>query len=174
MGIEPFEGHVPKVAARAFVHSQATVLGEVEVHDEATVWPGAVLRGDQGTIVIGARSSVQDGSVAHATESRSRTLIGEECTVGHRVVLHGCVVGPRCLVGMGSLLLDNVQVGEWSFIGAGALLTPGKVFEPRSFILGSPARRVREVTAKEMEWITYSWKTYVDLGRRYLTPGPLS
>jgi carbonic anhydrase/acetyltransferase-like protein (isoleucine patch superfamily) len=165
--IERFESFAPQISPSAFVHAQATVIGEVTVGEEASIWPSTVLRGDQGAIRIGARTSIQDGSVAHATEKQSTTEIGEECTVGHRVILHGCKVGPRCLVGMGSILLDNVDVGEWSFIGAGSLLTPGKVYPPRSFILGSPGRRVREITEKEVQWITYSWKTYVDLCRRH-------
>lgn len=145
----------------------ATLIGQVEVGEEATIWPSVVLRGDHGAIRIGARTSIQDGSVAHATDGVSVTDVGEETTVGHRVVLHGCKVGARCLVGMGSVLLDNVELGEGCFLGAGSLVTPGKVFPPRSFILGSPAKRVREVTAKELEWIDYSWKAYVDLCKRY-------
>lgn len=143
------------------------MTGHVQIDEDATLWPGVVLRGDQGPIRIGARTSIQDGSVAHATWTVSETEIGEECTVGHRVILHGCRVGPRSLVGMGSTLLDNVELGEWCFVGAGTLLTPNKKFPPRSFILGSPGRRLREVSASEMDWIVASWKTYQELGRRH-------
>ena len=167
MPIETFEAHTPRVHPRAFVHPGAHLIGEVAVGDESSIWPSAVLRGDHGGIFIGDRTSIQDGSVAHATENRSTTRVGSQCTVGHRVVLHGCVVGDNCLVGMGSVLLDQAELGEWCFVGAGALLTSNKVFPPRSFILGAPARRVREVTAQEMQWIEYSWKAYVDLGRRH-------
>jgi carbonic anhydrase/acetyltransferase-like protein (isoleucine patch superfamily) len=164
--IEPFEKNIPRVHPLAFVHPGAYLIGEVEVGEEASVWPAAVLRGDHGAISIGARTSVQDGCVAHATHDRSQTKIGMECTVGHRVVLHGCQVADHCLIGMGSVLLDNVEVGGWSFVAAASLLTPERKFPPRSFILGAPGRRVREVTAAEMEWIASSWKSYVDLVRR--------
>jgi carbonic anhydrase/acetyltransferase-like protein (isoleucine patch superfamily) len=165
--IEPFEAFKPDVHPQAFVHPGAHVIGAVRVGAEASIWPSTVLRGDHGEIIIGERTSIQDGSVAHATEKLSTTVIGAECTVGHRTVLHGCRVGDRCLVGMGSILLDNVELGEWCFVGAGSLVTGNKKFPPRSFILGSPAKRVREVTSEEMEWITYSWKAYQDLARRH-------
>ena len=167
MGIDTFDRHTPRIHPDAYLHPGAWVIGDVEVAQEASLWPGAVLRGDHGAIRIGARTSIQDGSVAHTTENESETHVAEECTVGHGVILHGCRVGPRCLVGMGSILLDHAELGEWCFVGAGSLLTQGKKFPPRSFILGSPARRVREVTAQELERIVSSWKSYVDLGRRH-------
>ena len=165
--IETFEAFTPRVHPSAFVHPGAFLIGEVEIGEEASIWPAAVLRGDHGGIFLGPRSSFQDGSVAHATENRSTTRVGAQCTVGHRVVLHGCTVGDNCLVGMGSVLLDQAELGEGCFVGAGSLLTQGKRFPPRSFILGSPARRLRDVTARELEWIEYSWKAYADLARRH-------
>lgn len=167
MAIETFDRFSPRVDPTAFVHPAATLIGEVEVEAEASVWPSAVLRGDHGLIRIGPRTSLQDGSVCHATENRSQTIVGAECTVGHRAVLHGCRVGDRCLVGMGSIVLDGVQLGDGCFVGAGTLLTPGTQWPPNSFVLGAPGRRVREVSAQEREWITYSWKAYQDLARRY-------
>jgi len=167
MPIEPFEKFRPQISGKAFAHPQATLIGDVVVGEEASIWPGAVLRGDQGPIRIGARTSIQDGCVVHATEGNSETHIGAECTVGHRVILHGCRVGARCLVGMGSILLDNVQVGDDSFIAAGSLLTPGKVFPAGSFILGSPARRVRDISDEERRWVEFSWRTYVELWQRH-------
>jgi len=164
--IEPFGKNSPRVHPLAFVHPGAYLIGEVDVDEEASVWPAAVLRGDHGPISIGARTSVQDGCVAHATHDRSQTEIGMECTIGHRVVLHGCQVADHCLIGMGSVLLDNAEVGEWSLVAAASLLTPDRKFPPRSFILGAPGRRVREVSAAEMEWIASSWKSYVDLVQR--------
>jgi carbonic anhydrase/acetyltransferase-like protein (isoleucine patch superfamily) len=167
MGIESYERYTPRIHPDAYVHPGAWVIGDVEVAEDATVWPAAVLRGDHGAIRIGARTSIQDGSVAHTTENESETHVGEECTVGHGVILHGCRIGPRCLVGMGSILLDHAELGEWCFVGGGSLLTQNKKFPARSFILGSPARRVREVTAQELERIVSSWKSYQDLGRRH-------
>jgi carbonic anhydrase/acetyltransferase-like protein (isoleucine patch superfamily) len=167
MSSESFRGLVPRVHARAWVHASAVLLGEVELEEEASVWPATVLRGDVGAITIGARSNVQDGSVAHATGGVSVTRVGVETTVGHRVVLHGCLVGDHCLVGMSSTLLDNCRLGEWCFVAAGSLIPPGKVFEPRSFILGAPARRVREVNARELESIDHGWRVYLDLMKHY-------
>ena len=172
MAIEPFERFVPQIHPAAFIHPAATLIGEVTVGEEASVWPSAVLRGDHGAIRIGARTSIQDGSVGHATDGRSVTEVGEECTVGHRVVLHGCRIGHRCLVGMGSVLLDGAELGDECFLAAGSLVTPGKRFPPRSFLLGSPARRMREVTAEQLAWITYSWQAYQDLARRYKKAPP--
>lgn len=167
MPIETFENFTPRIHPEAFLHAGAHVLGDVEVGPDSTLWPAVVLRGDQGAIRIGARTSIQDGSIAHSTFDVSQTRVGDECTIGHRVILHGCIIGARCLVGMGSTLLDNVQLGDDCFVGANSLLTPGKVFPPRSFILGSPARRIREISPAELKWIEHSWKTYQDLGRRY-------
>lgn len=157
----------PVIHPRAWVHEGAFLLADVHLAEDVSVWPTVVLRGDVGRITIGARSNVQDGSVAHATTGVSATTVGEQCTIGHRVTLHGCTVGSNCLVGMGSTLLDNAVLGDGCFVAAGSLIPPGKVFEPRSFILGSPARRVREVTERELAAIDEGWRTYVGLMRRY-------
>jgi carbonic anhydrase/acetyltransferase-like protein (isoleucine patch superfamily) len=170
--IESFEAFSPRVHPSAFIHPGAYLIGEVEVGEEASIWPGATLRGDHGGIVIGARTSIQDGAIAHATHAISQTVIGAECTVGHRAVLHGCRVGDHCLVGMGAILMDNAELGEWCFLAAGALVPPGKVYPPRSFLLGTPARRLREITAEEERHIGYAWRAYQDLAQRYRARGP--
>lgn len=126
-----------------------------------------MLRGDCGRIVVGARTNIQDGTIAHATTGMSQTTIGAQCTIGHRVVLHGCAVGDNCLIGMGSLLLDGVEVGADCFVAAGSLLTPGKKFEARSFVMGAPARRIREVNADELAIIERSWRRYSQLLSSY-------
>jgi carbonic anhydrase/acetyltransferase-like protein (isoleucine patch superfamily) len=167
MPSEPFGALAPAIHPDAWVHASAQLLGDVRLDAGVSVWPTTVLRGDCGTIHVGARSNVQDGSVAHATRDVSSTTVGIECTIGHRVILHGCVVGDHCLIGMASTLLDNARVGEWSFVAAGSLLPPGRHFEPRSFIMGSPARRVREVSAREIEMIDHAWRVYADLVRGY-------
>ena len=167
MPIEPFDTFTPVVHPKAFVHPGAYVMGEVRIDEGASVWPGSVLRGDNGAVHLGARSSFQDGSVAHATDGVSRTTVGAECTIGHRVVLHGCSVADHCLVGTGSVLLDGVELGEWCFVGASTLLTPNKKYPPRSFILGHPGKRVREVGATELEAIRFGAVAYQDLLRRY-------
>jgi carbonic anhydrase/acetyltransferase-like protein (isoleucine patch superfamily) len=126
------------------------------------------LRGDCGTIRIGARTNVQDGSVAHATTGVSQTTVGVECTIGHRVILHGCTIGNRCLIGMGSIVLDGAELGDECFVAAGSVITPGKKYEARSFILGSPAKRIRAVTEKELEMIDGAWRSYARLMKSYV------
>ncbi|MFN7132818.1 MAG: gamma carbonic anhydrase family protein [Myxococcales bacterium] len=165
--LEKFEGHSPIVPASAFVHPAATVIGRVTLGENASVWPGAVLRGDHGAIRIGARSNVQDGAVAHTTEGISEVVVGEECTVGHRAILHGCRVADHVLVGMGAILLDNCEIGEWTLIGAGALVTARKKIPSGVMVLGNPGKIVRELTDEERDWIRYSWMTYVDYGERF-------
>ena len=166
-----FEGMTPRVHALAYVHPSAVLAGDVELAEEASVWPGCVLRGDSGWIRVGARTNLQDGTICHATTGVTNTTLGADVTVGHRVLLHGCTVGDSCLIGMGAIILDNVEIGEWSFVAAGSLLTPGKRFEPRSFILGSPARRIRELNAREREAILNGTRSYLELTRKYRTGG---
>ncbi len=167
MSSEAFEGLSPIVHPTAFVHPSALLLGDVRLGEEVSVWPTAVLRGDCGTIQIGARTNIQDGTIAHATTGFSETHLGMECTVGHRVILHGCTVGNRCLIGMGSIVLDGVEIGDECFVAAGSVVTPGKKFEPRSFLMGSPARRVREVSERDLMSIDAAWRSYVHLMQGY-------
>jgi carbonic anhydrase/acetyltransferase-like protein (isoleucine patch superfamily) len=166
--IEPFERLRPVVSPTAFVHDLAAVIGDVTLGDAVTVWPGASLRGDHGAIRIGPRTSIQDGAVAHGTERISEVDVGADCTVGHRAILHGCTVADHVLVGMGAILLDNCELGEWTIVGAGSLVTARKKFPPGVMILGSPAKVVRDLTDDERRWIEYSWKAYVDFGARFL------
>ncbi len=167
MTTEPFLGFSPQVHSSAWVHPSAHLIGDVIVDEDASIWPTVILRGDCGQIRIGRRSNIQDATVAHGTRGWSTISVGDECTIGHRALLHGCIVGHRCLIGMGSILLDNAEIGHDSFVAAGTLVPPGKVFEPRSFILGSPAKRVREVSSHDLEVIEISIQTYLDLMRSY-------
>ncbi len=167
MGIETYDGFTPKIHPTAFVHSSAQLLGEVELAEETSVWPTSVMRGDNGFIKLGARSNFQDGSVAHATLGASNTTVGSDCTIGHRVIIHGCTIGNACLIGMGSILLDNAELGDWCFVAAGSLITPRKKYEPRSFIAGSPAKRIREVKPEEMTMITHAAAVYRELAAKY-------
>ena len=167
MSSEAFEGLSPIVHPTAFVHASAQLLGEVELGEDVSVWPTAVLRGDCGAIRLGARTNVQDGSIFHATTGSSRTTVGSECTIGHRVILHGCTLGNRCLIGMGSILLDGVELGDECFVAAGSLLTPGKKYEARSFIVGSPAKRIRGVNEKDLAAIGNAWRSYLKLKSGY-------
>jgi carbonic anhydrase/acetyltransferase-like protein (isoleucine patch superfamily) len=167
VAIQSLQSFVPRVHPLAYVHPSAQLIGDVELGEEASVWPTAVMRGDNGRIALGTRSNFQDGAVAHATVGVSTTTIGTECTIGHRAVLHGCTVGNSCLVGIGATVLDGAELGDWCFVAAGSLIAPNRKFPPKSFILGSPGKVVREVTAKDMEWIVHSWRVYQDLARQY-------
>jgi len=149
-----------------FVADDARVIGRVRLGDRASVWFGAILRGDNDWIEIGARSNVQDGSILH-TDPGIRLIVGERVTVGHRVVLHGCSVGDGSLVGIGSTILNGARIGRECLIGAHALVTEGKEFPDGSLILGSPARLVRELDADERTRLAESAAVYVANGERY-------
>ena len=159
--IEPYLNTSPRIDPMAWVHQAATVIGDVEIGPQSSIWPHTTLRGDDGAIRIGARTSIQDGTVIHSTQSISSVTIGDEVTVGHNAIIHGANVGNHCLVGMGSILLDNVTIGDWCLIGAGTLLTQGIEIPAHSLVLGSPGRVVRQLKEKERNWIIYSWKRYV-------------
>jgi gamma-carbonic anhydrase len=165
--LERYKEHTPKVDPAAYVHEDATLIGDVEVGPESSIWPGAVLRGDDGPIRIGARTSVQDGSVVHMTKGLSAARVGDRVTVGHNVILHGCTVEDDCLIGMGAILLDNCVIGRGSLVGAGALVTQNKVIPPGSLVIGNPARIVRACGEKETGMIDHGWREYVDRCREY-------
>ena len=175
MPLRPFLEHHPRLGERVWIDPAATIIGDVEIGDDASIWPGAVVRGDVNWISIGARTSIQDGSVVHVTHDgpyapggRS-TFIGSDVTVGHRVTLHACTIGNKCLVGMGSVVLDNVVTEELVMIGAGSVVPPGKRLETRSLYVGSPARKVRDLTQPEIDFFSYSAAHYVQLKDEYLT-----
>ncbi len=163
-----FEGKKPKIGTDVFVADTARVIGEVELGDEASIWYGAILRGDIGKIVIGKRSNVQDNSVLHITPPDYPVIIGDDVTVGHGVILHGCKIGSRSLIGMGAVVLDGVEIGEESIVAAGAVVPPGKKFPPRSLIMGVPAKVVREVRDEDVKAILENAEEYVRLGKRHL------
>jgi gamma-carbonic anhydrase len=168
MTIHAFDGHKPEIHADAFVHPDATIIGNCVVGARSSIWPATVLRGDmKGKIVVGEDTSIQDGTVIHLTQDMSETIVGARCTVGHRVILHGCIVEDECLIGMGSIILDNARVGTGSLVGAGALVTQGMIIPPNSLVLGSPAKVVRPLKPKEREMIDGGWKTYVEYSRKY-------
>lgn len=169
--VEPFDGKVPQIHPRAWVHPSAVVIGEVELAEGVSVWPTAVLRGDMGPIRIGRDSNLQDGAVCHDTTDHSQTMVGERVTVGHRAVLHGCTIGDDCLVGMGAMILDRAVVGAGSFVAAGSLVPPGKVFPPGSFLMGSPAKLVRPTNDRDREMIAFGWTNYRDRLRLWLGSG---
>ncbi len=168
---ERFEGHHPKVHADAFVHAAAVVIGEVEVGAHSSVWPTAVLRGDDGPIRIGARTSIQDGTVVHNTEGLSTTTVGDRVTVGHRAVLHGCTIADDCIIGMGCIILDNAVVETGCIVGAGAVIPPGKRVRAGTVVVGNPMRVLRASTSEDREFIEFSWRAYVERVAQYTAAG---
>ncbi len=166
--IRTIDGKTPQLGQRVFLAETCSVIGDTIIGDDSSVWYSTVIRGDVMPIRIGARTSIQDGTVIHVTSDFSGTTIGDDCTVGHAAIVHACTVEDGCLIGMGSILLDGVVVGRGSLVGAGALVTPGTVIPPGSLVIGSPAKVKREINAKEREQILYGAKHYVELARRYL------
>lgn len=172
--VRPWRGIFPALGARVYVDPAAVIIGQVTVGDDSSFWPGAVARGDVNVITVGARTSVQDGSVLHVTHAGPYNaaghalVIGDDVTIGHRAVLHGCTVGSRCLIGMGAVVMDGAVVPDEVVIGAGALVTPGTRCEPRSLYLGSPARRARSLSDREIEQLAYSAAWYVRVKDQYL------
>lgn len=165
--IHAFKDKTPQIHPDAWVHPDATIIGEVILHAGVTVWPGAVLRGDMGLIEIGEDSNVQDNCVIHMTSGMSETCVGKRVTIGHRALLHGCRVEDDCLVGMGSILLDNCLIRAGSVVGAGALVTGRKEFDPGVMLLGSPAKVARAVNDGDRKWIEYSWRHYKEVFSEY-------
>lgn len=177
MTLRTYRNISPTLGARVYVDPAAVVIGKVRIGEDSSVWPTAVIRGDVHAIEIGARTSIQDGAVLHVTHDGpyapgGRALqVGSDVTVGHRVTLHACTIGNACLIGMGSILLDNVVTEDFVMIGAGSLVTPGKVLKSRGLYVGSPARRMRHLTEKEIEFLTYSAAHYVKIKDEYLQAG---
>ncbi len=170
-----YRGWRPILKRNAWIAEGATVIGRVEMGEDSAVWFGAVVRGDVHYIKIGARSNIQDLSMVHVTHHKRDdmsdghpTIIGDDVTVGHRVMLHGCTIEDACLIGMSATILDGAVIGKESIVGAGSLVTKNKKFPPRSLILGSPAKVVRELTDDEVAELYASAKRYVDFKNNYL------
>ena len=165
--IESYLDFHPVIDPSAYVHESAQVSGEVVLLARSSVWPTAVLRGDQGKLTIGEDSNIQDGSVVHATGGLSETHIGARVTVGHRAIIHGCHIEDDCLIGMGSIVMDNARIGAGSIVGAGAVVTAGTQIPPGSLVLGSPGRVKQPVSEAHGQWILHSWQTYVRLAKEH-------
>ena len=163
----------PQIAASAWIDPQATVIGQVTIGEESSVWPQAVIRGDIHRIDIGARTNIQDGSVLHVTHDSqyspggSPLLIGDDVTVGHNATLHACTIGNGCLIGMGSIVLDKATLEPGVMLGAGSLVPPGKTLEGGYLWIGSPVRRARALSDEEKTYLLYSAAHYVKLMRRH-------
>ena len=171
--IRSFKNKSPEIDKTAYVDEQSTVIGNVSISSDSAMWPQSVARGDINPIIIGNRTNIQDGSVIHVTHKSDyspgfSTTIGDDVTVGHSVIIHACKISNRVLVGMGSIILDGVEVDSDVMIGAGSLVSPGKKLESGFLYLGSPVKKIRELNDKELKFLVYSAKSYVDLKNEYL------
>lgn len=174
MAIRPYKGILPTIGPRVYIDEAATIIGDVVIGEDSSIWPMCSVRGDVNIIRIGACTNIQDGTVIHVTHEHEtlgggRTvIIGDDVTVGHQCTLHGCTVESRCLIGMGSTILDGAVLREGILLGAGSLVTEGKELEGGYLWMGRPAKRVRELTAEERAWFDYSARHYVKLKNDYL------
>ncbi|WP_024888944.1 gamma carbonic anhydrase family protein [Luteimonas huabeiensis] len=174
MSLRPYRDRLPQLGARVYLDPAATVIGDVALGDDVSVWPGAVVRGDVNFVRIGARTSVQDGAVIHVSHDGPHaklggfaTVVGEDVTIGHKAILHACTVGDAALIGMGAIVLDGARIGARAMIGAGALVPPGKVVGEGELWVGNPARKVRMLTEAQIEGLYYSAAHYVRLKDEY-------
>lgn len=165
--LESIDDNAPVIHPEAWVHDRATVIGRVTVGARSTIWPGVVLRADDGPITIGADTSIQDNTVAHITGGKSETVVGDRVTVGHSVILHGCRIADDVLVGMGAILMDNATIEPWTVIGAGAFLPLGRSYPGGVLLVGRPARIVRELTDADRFLITNGVAAYASLRERF-------
>jgi len=170
-----FKKWYPKIAKNVFVAPSADIIGNVEIGEDSSIWFGTVIRGDVHYIKIGARTSIQDLSMIHVTHYKKSdmsdgypTIIGDDVTIGHKVMLHGCKIGNGCLIGMSATILDGAEIGEGSIVGAHSLVTQNKKFPPRSLIMGSPAKVVRELSDEEVAGLIEHAKRYVEFKNEYI------
>ncbi len=169
MAIRTFSGNTPVIAASAYVDDGAIVIGDVSIDDDSSLWPFVVARGDVNSIRIGKRTNIQDACVLHVTHDGKYTPggyalnVGDDVTVGHRVILHACTVGNLCLIGMSSTIMDGAVLGDKLILGAGSLVPPGKKLEGGYLYVGSPVKQVRKLTEQELESLEYSAAHYVKL-----------
>ena len=174
MTLRAYKGIHPKIGARVYVDPAASVVGDVELADDVSIWPGTVVRGDVNTIRIGARTNVQDGTIIHVTHDGPYTAggcptrIGADVTIGHAAVIHACTIEDGCLIGMHATILDGAVVKQHGFVGAGAVVSPGKTVGEAELWLGNPARFVRRLSERELEQLVYSAQHYVRLKDDYL------
>lgn len=172
MNIRKYKGISPEIAESAWVDESAVVIGKCRLAEDVGIWPNATLRGDVNDITIGARSNIQDGAVVHTTHESeiskgSKCIVGQDVTVGHNAVLHGCIIEDECLIGMGAVVLDNAVVQKHVLVGANSLVPPGKLLESGYLYVGSPVKQARKLTEKEIAFFKYSANHYVKLKNEY-------
>lgn len=166
--IRTFQGIKPTIPDSCFVEETAVIVGDVVMGEDCSAWFHAVIRGDVNCIRIGHRTNVQDLCMLHVTHDTHPLVIGDDVTIGHHVVLHGCTIQNRVLIGMGAIIMDGAVIGEDSVVGAGSLITEGSIVPPKSLVLGSPAKVKRPVTEDEIAWIRESAQNYIRYFRQYL------
>jgi len=166
MAVYQLGDDAPRIASSAWVADSAQVIGKVELADDVSVWFGTVLRGDSDWLRIGRGSNVQDGSMLH-TDAGIELVVGENVTVGHQVMLHGCTVGDGSLIGIGAVVLNGARIGRHCIVGAGSLVTEGKEFPDGSLVMGSPARVVRQLAPEQIQGLESIARHYVDNARRF-------
>ena len=166
MAIYELDGHAPQLGKNAYIADSAEVIGRVTLEENASVWSGTIIRGDSDHIRIGRNSNIQDGSVLHADEGVPLTL-GDNVSVGHKVMLHGCTVGDGSLIGIGAVVLNHAKIGKNCLVGAGSLVTEGKEFPDGSMILGSPAKAVKQLSPEQIAGLQRIAQHYVDNAERF-------
>ncbi len=172
MPVIPFKEKTPVVSASAFVAPNAWIIGDTTIGDNVSIFFNAVLRGDIQAIKVGRGTNLQEHTLVHTSHGMSPALIGEDVTVGHRAIIHGCSIGDRCLIGMGATVLDNAEIGEECIIGAHTLVPKGMKIPPRSLVIGTPAKIVRPLTEDEIKSLTDSARGYQTLGATYTSIFP--
>ena len=169
--LRPHRGQLPRVHPTAFIDDSAQVIGNVEIGEESSVWMCAVLRGDVHWIRVGRRSNVQDGTIVHVMTGTHPTTIGDNVTIGHGAILHGCTIDNQCLIGMGAILLNGAHIGTGSIVAAGTLVTEGMKVPPKSLVMGSPGKVKRLLTQAEVAEIQLYADRYVQYRLDYMNPG---
>jgi gamma-carbonic anhydrase len=169
--VRAYAGQTPRIHETVLTAEGSVVVGDVEIGAESSLWFGTVVRGDVNAVRIGSRTNLQDLTVVHVTSGTHPTVVGDEVTVGHRVVLHGCTIRDRALIGIGSVILDGAEVGPEAMVGAGALVPPGMKVPPRTLVLGAPARPIRSLTEAEVAHLRESAERYVAYAARYRREG---
>jgi carbonic anhydrase/acetyltransferase-like protein (isoleucine patch superfamily) len=169
--IRGYRGHTPQIAPSAYIDPQAVIIGDVVIGEDSSVWPCAVVRGDVHYIRIGARTNIQDGSVLHVMRDTNALVLGDDVTVGHSVTLHGCTIESRCLIGMGSVLLNGAVIGTGSIIAAGTLVPERTIVPAGSLMMGQPAKLRRSLTAEDLASIDAYSRRYVEYKETYRAEG---
>lgn len=168
--LRPHRGRLPQVHPSAYIDDSAQVIGDVEISEHCSIWMCVVIRGDVHRIRIGARSNIQDGTIVHVMKDTHPTLIGNDVTVGHAAVVHGCTIEDRCLIGMGAIVLNGAHIGTDSVVAAGTLITEGTRIPPRSLVMGSPGKVRRPLSDEEVAEIQMYADRYVAYRLDYMTP----